>query len=143
MLVLAFALGWYVAYRKTMLYCIRRDVRLYGPRHDDFVMLQKYGSTGDIPSLLYGLGLQTDREVCTYQHCIDALRTLSGAYPGDTYEAWTNWWVTEKKEAALDWHPAFRTVSWKTIIQPDGAANGSQSFRSETNRTSSAAGPRR
>jgi hypothetical protein len=37
----------------------------------------------------------------------------------------------------------FGDMTWTRVAQPDGAANGSQPFRSETNRTSSAAGSRR
>jgi hypothetical protein len=37
----------------------------------------------------------------------------------------------------------FHVLGFWTITEPDGAANGSQPIRSETNRTSSAAGSRR
>ena len=38
---------------------------------------------------------------------------------------------------------AFSLEELRTLVQPDGAANGSQPIRSGTNRTSSAAGSRR
>jgi hypothetical protein len=43
------------------------------------------------------------------------------------------------------WHPAFRGMydMSRTNSQPDGAANRSQPFRSDTNQTSVAAGPGR
>ncbi|MGP8199123.1 MAG: hypothetical protein ACLQU4_06440 [Limisphaerales bacterium] len=132
-----FVAGAFLGFRQTLLYFVRRDVRLYGPGHDDYLYLGKYGSKEDIPSLLYGLKQQTNSQDCTYGHCVDALRALSGANPGDTYREWTNWWGIEMKQPVPDWHPAFGgVVAWKRVIQQDSAANGSQPIRSETNRTS-------
>jgi hypothetical protein len=136
---LGMVLGAYLGFRETLLHSVRRDVRLYGPGHDAYVHLAKYGSKEDIPSLLYGLKTETDIEVCTYQHCVEALRALSGANPGDTYGDWTNWWVRQMNEPVPEWHPAYGLVPWKKFIQ-DGAANRSQPIHAETNQTSVAAG---
>jgi hypothetical protein len=139
-LTIGFVAGAYVGFRHTLLYSVRRDVGLFGPDHDEFVHLGKYGAKEDIPSLLYGLKQQTDKEECTYQHCLEALRNLSGASPGETYSDWTNWWVREMKEPVPDWHPTYGLVPWKKFIQQDGGPNRGQPARPETNRTSSAAG---
>ena len=127
LLATGFVVGAYLGFRQTLLYFVRRDVRLYGPGHDEVMYLGRYGSKEDIPLLLYGLKQQTNREDCTYGHFIDALRALSGANPGDTYGEWTNWWSTETKQPVPDWHPAFSgCVAWKKSIQQESIVNGSQ-----------------
>ena len=106
-------------------------------------MLGRYGTKEDIPSLLYGLQQQTDTNECTYQHCLDALRNLSGASPADTYADWTNWWVVEKHQPVPDWHPAYGLVSWRKFTEQKDVTNRSKLIRSETNLTPSATGPPR
>ena len=116
-LAIGFAAGAYVGCRLTSLFFVRRDVRAFGLGHDEFVWLGKYGSKDDIPSLLYGLKQQTNSEDCTHAHCLDALHTLSGASPGDSYSDWTNWWVREMKRPVPDWHPSYGLVPWKKFIK--------------------------
>ncbi len=55
-------------------------------------------------------------------------------------------WDNRAGERTLRWHAqgiAAQRSAQGVPVQPDGAANGSQPIRSETNRTSSAAGSRR
>jgi hypothetical protein len=139
-LAIGFVAGAYVGFRHTLLNCVRRDVGLYGPDHEEFIFLGKYGSKEDIPSLLYGLKQQTDKEVCTYRHCLEALHTLSGASPGDTYGDWTNWWIREMQQPVPDWHPSYGLVPWKKFIQNDSSASGSQPSRANTNQPPSVPG---
>jgi hypothetical protein len=61
---------------------------------------------------------------------VAALENFSGLHYGTNTERWKQWADTQKLG-----------LSWGS--EPDGAANGSQPIRSETNSTSSAAGSRR
>lgn len=139
-LTIGFVSGAYFGFRQTLLTSVRRDVRLFGPDHDALVCLGKYGSKEDIPSLLYGLNQLTNREICTYGHCVEALCKLSGANPGDTYGDWTNWWVRVRNEPVPDWHPAFYLISWKKFIQQESSEKVKQPIYSGTNSMPSAAG---
>jgi hypothetical protein len=134
LLCIGFIAGAYISWRYVLVEHMRHQVWMIGPGHDDYILFGKYGSKEDIPWLLYGLEHQTDTEECTYDHCIEALRRLSGANPGRTYADWTNWWVKEMHEPVPDWHPSFRLVRWDQPIK-SGATNRNQVIRFETEPT--------
>jgi hypothetical protein len=66
-------------------------------------------------------------------------RLLRVAYDGDIYWVYPN----EADDIRKPENARLRQTSLKQKGEPDGTANGSQPIRSETNRTSSAAGSRR
>lgn len=88
-----------------------------GPGHYEIIELGELGSQADIPYLLFALGRQTNREDCTYDHCIESLEKLTRAKAGRDYSDWTNWWVREMRRPVPDWHPSYGLVAWKKSPQ--------------------------
>jgi len=61
------------------------------PEHDIFLDLEQYGNEESIPYLLASLKSMddgTDNHVCTYSHCVDALKKITGKDFGNRYESW-------------------------------------------------------
>jgi len=109
-----FVLLWYVQFRRPyVLMCdwgsngekidagVRRAAhqQLFFPiglHHDAFVVLGKIGNADSVPLLVRALKWQDEVQngfaVCTTAHCLWALRSLTGEYPGDSYEDWDKWW---------------------------------------------------
>lgn len=117
---------------------------------DDYIWLNAahyVGSCGRqeaVPYLIKALrhtAWRADNETAGY------LRSLTGQDFGIDFARWRTWWLGQHPDNELDWtsHLGFSprlslTSETKRGGQQDGAANRSQPIRSETNRTSSAAG---
>jgi len=84
---------------------------------------------------------RSDQETAQY------LRILTDQDFGTDFTRWQQWWLGQHPDSAINWtsHLGFspRVAKNERNGQQDGAANESQPTRSETNRTSSAAGSRR
>jgi len=62
-----------------------------GNHHDACLILRQDGNVGSVPYLIHALRWIPEYE-CTHQHCLDALRSITGENPGGNYESWRNWW---------------------------------------------------
>lgn len=69
--------------------------------HDGPSELRHVGDIDSIPALLVVLKenppYPNGTMVCTRAHALAALRELTGAYPGETNEAWFEWWEEYKR----------------------------------------------
>lgn len=80
-----------------------------GNHHDAFIHLGSVGTEESIPYLINALQWQKintpeDRTmVCTKGHCLDALRQITGQYPGSNYADWKAWWEANKTKSRRQW----------------------------------------
>jgi hypothetical protein len=68
----------------------------FGAHHDAALSVMQQRDVGAVRPSILSLRWQadaSDRVVCTRQHCVDALRTITGADVGDTYDGWRAWWA--------------------------------------------------
>ena len=69
--------------------------------HDGSGELSRIGDIDSVPALLVVLKEHPPRKggimICTTAHALIALRDLTGADAGITYEAWSDWWNEYKK----------------------------------------------
>lgn len=69
--------------------------------HDGSSELMGVGDIDSVPALLVVLKEHPPSKdgtmVCTTAHALEALKELTGADPGITYEAWSDWWNEYKK----------------------------------------------
>ena len=69
---------------------------IIGVHHDSFLILIKYGNKESVPYLLNGLkwydffNKDEDFTVCTKDHCLEALRKITGENLGTKYSDWKN-----------------------------------------------------
>ena len=68
-----------------------------GNHHDAFLALEKVGNAKSVPLLIRALkwhepSAEDDFIVCTTDHCISALQSLTGVDCGTSYAAWNKWW---------------------------------------------------
>jgi len=68
-----------------------------GNHHDAFIALEKIGNATSVPILIKALKWQDlpDKDgfvVCTTDHCLSALRSLTGVDQGMSFQAWKEWW---------------------------------------------------
>jgi hypothetical protein len=116
---------------------------------DDYIWLNAAHYTGvcgrreAVPYLIKALrhtAWRADNQTAQY------LRNLTGQDFGSNFARWQEWWLGQHPDSAIDWtsHLGFspRIAANERNGEQDGAANGSQPIRSETNRTSSATGSR-
>jgi hypothetical protein len=65
--------------------------------HDGAIDLQGIGDLDSVPALLMVLKEYPPSKnggmICTAAHAVDALKTITGADPGITFEAWNKWWM--------------------------------------------------
>jgi len=70
--------------------------------HDDFVVLMKYGRQQDVEPLIAHLqlmdtgGQAADQKriySCTYLHCVDALKRITGVDNGMSGDQWSRWYA--------------------------------------------------
>jgi hypothetical protein len=66
----------------------------FGNYHDAFLILENDGDVSSIPILISALKRypSTGPIPCERDHCLDALRTLSGHDAGKSYHDWITWW---------------------------------------------------
>lgn len=68
----------------------------FGNHHDAFLFLERVGTLDSVPYLLKALKAQPldDSETwsCSREHCVDALRAISGRDLGREYGPWEKWW---------------------------------------------------
>ena len=89
---------------------VRAYVARHGPDHDEYAFFYaRHGKGSDLPVLLFGLQSLGDTTngvmVCTKAHCLDALRTITGANPGVNYSDWAKWYHEQYKTEPPDWAP--------------------------------------
>jgi hypothetical protein len=84
--------------------CYRAAFRAYarsdwGFAHDEYLRMIKYGygEIEDVPKLIKGLEYYGDikpgeRVVCSWDHCLEALKLVTGANPGLNASDWKKWW---------------------------------------------------
>lgn len=77
----------------------------WGFAHDDYVRIIKYGygNIEDVPKLIKGLESYGDLEpgkpvVCSRDHCLNALKAVTGANPGPNATDWQKWWDNYQKK---------------------------------------------
>jgi hypothetical protein len=72
-----------------------------GNDHDWPSELAETGDVSCVPALITVLKRNPIEEdgswICTRDHCLQALRKLTGANLGDTDEVWINWWADYKR----------------------------------------------
>ena len=75
----------------------------WGFSHDDYIVFcrEGFGKIEDVPKLIKGLeywgDIIPDKPVaCSRSHCIDALKFVTGAYPGPNASDWKKWWEEYK-----------------------------------------------
>ena len=73
-----------------------------GNDHDWPSELAETGDVGCVPAMIAVLKrnpIEADgRMICTRDHCLQALRKLTGADLGDTDEVWIRWWAKNHKK---------------------------------------------
>ena len=84
--------------------------RRLGVHHDAFLYLRHVGDAASVPLLIRALEWQNpDRSgpiVCTTNHCVDALRSLTGEDFGYSLGEWKRWWEETGSTLAPDqFHP--------------------------------------
>jgi len=82
-----------------------RTIRRYHEDHDCFLLLIDYGNKQSVPILIEALASDEAKPaiaasadgsiLCTWGHCIDALRSLTGEDFSVDHEAWKRWWESE------------------------------------------------
>ena len=60
--------------------------------HDSYLILIEKGNDTSIPYLIRGLKRMEDSHMCTKEHCIEALETISGKDYGDDIHSWKTWY---------------------------------------------------
>jgi len=75
----------------------------WGFAHDEYVRIIKhgYGNIEDVPKLIKGLEYDGDIKpgepvVCSRDHCLEALKLVTGANPGPNASDWKKWWEEYK-----------------------------------------------
>lgn len=68
-----------------------------GNHHDAFIALDKIGNAQSVSLLIRALKWQDQPGedgfvVCTTDHCLSALRSLTGVEHGASFKAWNEWW---------------------------------------------------
>jgi len=68
-----------------------------GNHHDAFIALEKIGNAESVPLLIRAFKWQDQPGedgfmVCTTDHCLSALRSLTGLDQGISFDAWNEWW---------------------------------------------------
>ena len=68
--------------------------------HDEYVLIIKYGygDVQDVPKLIRGLEYYGDIKpdepvVCSRDHCLEALKLVTGVNPGPNARDWRTWWT--------------------------------------------------
>ena len=87
---------------------VRGYVARYGPGHNEYFFYSKYGGESDLPMLLCSLksfGESKGPFICSRAHCVDALRSITGATPGHNYSDWAKWWKAKYKRDPPHWEP--------------------------------------
>jgi hypothetical protein len=96
-LILALAIIWI----KPWHYLMTTDIDRKNLFHDDYLVLKKYGTKGDVESLIAHLYKmdpghnESDEKriyLCTYLHCIDALKSITGVDNGLSKVKWFKWY---------------------------------------------------
>ena len=79
--------------------------------HDACIQLAEVGDQSSIPHLIRALRFFGDAElplpdrvgiICTQQHCVDALESLTGATVGISYQSWKHWWEAAHPGETID-----------------------------------------
>ena len=92
---------------------VRLEVAGRGPEHNDYFWYYgKYGDEADLPALFYDLkrcpvhheGDRTWAD-CQRGHCLDALKRITGASPGDEDDDWAAWWRQKYGTEPFQWKP--------------------------------------
>ena len=112
-------------WRDAFRYYIARNA----PGHNEYGLLVGFGEESDIPMLLAGLRSFPKREdggiVCTHEHCVDALRAITGADVGYAYSDWAAWWKQKYGTDVPDWKPGkFPEEDQVNPRDADGNAEG-------------------
>jgi len=79
----------------------------FGNHHDAFIMLEQFGNRESIPYLIRALAWQqmpddTGTVVCTTDHCVDALRKLTGEDFAYSHSDWSRWWQQNKNSSVFE-----------------------------------------
>ncbi len=73
--------------------------------HDGSTILEGVGDIESVPALLVVLEKNPPKSngvmVCTTAHAFVALKKITGADPGYTHKAWSEWWENYKKESKI------------------------------------------
>ncbi len=66
----------------------------WGNHHDAFLVVGELGGPNSVPVLIRALRWQPDGPIapCTKQHCLDALRHITGVDAGNDHADWKRWW---------------------------------------------------
>ncbi len=84
-------------------------VRRSGPSHGAYAYFIGHGRDRDIPILLYALSTYEvgsgGRILCEHLHCLEALRSITEADPGITYDDWIRWYRENYGADPPAWRP--------------------------------------
>jgi hypothetical protein len=73
--------------------------------HDACIGLITAGDRTSVPHLIAALKLFPDVEpetlVCSWDHCVEALKRITGASPGYSYSAWKRWQGAHDADAVV------------------------------------------
>lgn len=73
--------------------------------HDGSLTLAYVGDIESVPALLVVLkeypASADGAMACPGEHALDALKKITGANPGYTYKAWSDWWKSYKKREKI------------------------------------------
>jgi len=61
------------------------------PHHDAHLNLMRVGDESSLPFLIRSLKRMKGNRMCIKDHCVDALKNISGEDFGDDAEAWERW----------------------------------------------------
>jgi hypothetical protein len=102
-------LNWWENASKDELRKVSHQVLRYpiGNHHDAFIVLEKIGNAESVPLLIRALKWQDPPgedgfTVCTLDHCLSALRSLTGVDQGTSFKAWSEWWKNTGSKKPLE-----------------------------------------
>ena len=79
-------------------------IRFSLPHHDAFLNLIHYGDEESVPLLISTLRWAPDDPwVCTWDHCFEALKSITNSDPGDTFDAWKRWYAKNGSKRRTEW----------------------------------------
>jgi len=91
-----------------------------GNHHDAFLALEKIGNSASVPLLIRALKWhdssgEDDFVTCTTDHCLSALRSLTGTDKGTSFAAWNEWWKNTGSKTPLEnFYPRVSTQTPRT-----------------------------
>lgn len=85
--------------------CHRVVSRMPWAGHDCYITLSSIGDETSVPILIKALSWAPEEKlrVCTWGHCVEALCAITNQNPGNTDEAWRQWYEQNRGKTRLEW----------------------------------------